>query len=137
MARRRWKQAERAFVALSRVARVATVSPAGRIHNVPVCHVVDGDRIYFASSAGVPKVRNASANGRVTLVCDEYSEDWGSLRGVMVVGEGRLIEGGPRFRKARRLLYAKYPQYEREAALEEGDAVVVEVTPRHLFSWGL
>lgn len=137
MARLRWRKAEREFVTLCRVARVATVSPAGRIHNVPVCHVVDGERVYFASSAGVPKVRNASANGRVTLVCDKYSEDWGSLRGVMVVGEGRLIEGGPRFRKARRLLYAKYPQYEREATLEEGEAVVVEITPRHLFSWGL
>lgn len=137
MARRRWKQVERAFVGLSRVARVATLSPAGRVHNVPVCHAVDGDRILFASSAGVPKVRNVSANGRVTVVCDEYSEDWGPLRGVMIVGEGRVIDRGPRFRRARRLLYAKYPQYERQAALEEGEAVVVEVTPRHLFSWGL
>ena len=137
MARRQWKKVERAFVALSRVARVATASRSGRILNVPVCHVVDGDRIYFASSAGVPKVRNVAATGRVTVVCDEYSEDWGPLRGVMVVGEGGVIEDGPRFRRARRLLYAKYPQYEREATLEEGEAVVVEVTPRHLFSWGL
>jgi nitroimidazol reductase NimA-like FMN-containing flavoprotein (pyridoxamine 5'-phosphate oxidase superfamily) len=137
MARRRWKKGEREFVALSRVTRVATVSRGSLPHNVPVCHVVDGDRIYFASSAGVPKVRNVADSGHVTLVCDEYSEDWGPLRGVMVAGTGRVINGGPRFRRARGLLYAKYPQYEREAALEEGDAVVVEVTPRHLFSWGL
>jgi hypothetical protein len=34
------------------------------------------------------------------------------------------------------LLYEKYPQYPEEAALEEGD-VIVELTPRHVFAWGL
>jgi len=42
----------------------------------------------------------------------------------------------PRFKKARRLLYEKYPQYPQNAALGEGD-VIVEITPRHVFSWGL
>ena len=54
----------------------------------------------------------------------------------MVQGEPRLIERGPRFRKIRALLYKKYPQYPSEAALDEKDSVIVEVTPTHIFSWG-
>jgi hypothetical protein len=44
---------------------------------------------------------------------------------------------GPRFRRLRALLYRKYPQYPAEAALEETDSVIVEVTPTHVFTWGL
>ena len=48
-------------------------------------------------------------------------------------GSAALMERGPRFKKARRLLYKKYPQYPQDAALGEGD-VIVEITPRHVFS---
>jgi hypothetical protein len=46
-----------------------------------------------------------------------------------------VIERGPRFRRLRRRLYAKYPQYSREAALGDSDSVIVELTPTHVFSW--
>jgi hypothetical protein len=54
----------------------------------------------------------------------------------MVQGTAALIDGGARFRKLRKLLYEKYPQYPEDAAIEEGN-VIVEVTPRHAFAWGL
>jgi len=54
----------------------------------------------------------------------------------MVQGSAKLIEKGPRFRKIRQLLYTKYPQYPREAALDEKDSLIVEVTPTRIFSWG-
>jgi hypothetical protein len=34
-----------------------------------------------------------------------------------------------------RRLYAKYPQFPREAALGESDSMIVELTPAHVFSW--
>jgi hypothetical protein len=55
----------------------------------------------------------------------------------MVQGTARLIERGPRFKRARARLYAKYPQYAKEAALSPSDSVIVEVTPTHVFTWGL
>jgi hypothetical protein len=67
---------------------------------------------------------------------DHYSEDWDALRGVMVQGTAALIERGPRFRRIRRLLYAKYPQYPLEAALGDDDSVMIELTPTHVFTWG-
>jgi len=120
-----------------RVSRVATVGEGGTPHLVPVCHVLAGQRLYFASGDDGRKVLNLRQNPRLALTVDLYSEDWSQIRGVMVQGTARLIERGPGFVRARRLLYAKYPQYRREAALSVSDSAVVEVTPTHVFSWGL
>ena len=120
-----------------RVCRVATADEAGMPHLVPVCHVVAGGKIYFASGNDGRKVLNLRANARVALTVDLYSEAWANLKGVMVQGTATLIEKGPRFRKIRALLYRKYPQYPDEAALDESDSVIIEVTPTRVFSWGV
>ena len=125
------------LVARERVCRIATVSAEGQPHLVPVCHVLAGGKIYLASGDEGAKVRNIKANARVTVTVDLYAEHWGSLKGVMIQGRARLIERGAAFMRARRLLYAKYPQYPKQAAISPSDSVVVEVTPTHVFTWGL
>ena len=124
------------FVTWERVARVATAGARGVPHVVPVCHVLAGGKVYFASGDDGRKVKNLRENARVTLTVDVYSDHWGTLKGVMIQGRARLIEGGPRFRRVRDLLYRKYPQYPREAAISPSDSVAVEVTPTRVFSWG-
>jgi nitroimidazol reductase NimA-like FMN-containing flavoprotein (pyridoxamine 5'-phosphate oxidase superfamily) len=119
-----------------RVCRVATAGKGGMPHLVPVCHVLHNGKIYFASGDEGRKMKNLADNPRATVTVDCYSDLWPALRGVMVQGTSKLIEGGPRFRRIRALLYKKYPQYPREAALSESDSVVVEVTPVRVFSWG-
>ena len=124
------------LVEKERVCRVATAGADGAPHLVPVCHVMANCKIYFGSGDG-RKVKNIRENPRVTVTVDLYSEAWSHLRGVMVQGRAALIERGTRFRTARARLYAKYPQYRGEAALSVSDSVIVEVTPTHVFSWGL
>jgi nitroimidazol reductase NimA-like FMN-containing flavoprotein (pyridoxamine 5'-phosphate oxidase superfamily) len=123
------------LVALERVCRVATAGKGGVTHVVPVCHVLADGKVCFASEAKAKKVQNLRANPHVAVTVDLYAEEWTNLRGVMIQGTAALIDRGPRFRKLRNLLYEKYPQYPDEAALEEGD-VMVEITPRNVFSWG-
>ena len=125
------------LIAAERVCRVATAGGDGQQHLVPVCHVLAGDKIYFGSGDDARKVKNLRDNPHIAITIDLYSEDWSQLRGVMVQGTARLIERGPRFKQARSRLYAKYPQYSKEAAISPSDSVVVEVTPTHVFSWGL
>ncbi|RPH85334.1 MAG: TIGR03668 family PPOX class F420-dependent oxidoreductase [Candidatus Rokuibacteriota bacterium] len=139
MARRARAQLTKAladFVAWERVCRVATAGSSGVPHVVPVCHVLAGGKVYFASGDDARKVKNLQDNPRVTVTVDLYSDHWGTLKGVMIQGRARLIERGSRFRRIRDLLYRKYPQYPREAAISPTDSVVVEVTPTRVFSWG-
>ena len=132
----RVKKAVAKFLRWQRVCRVATTGSSGVPHVVPVCHVLVDDKIYFGSESDAKKVKNLRANPHLAITVDLYSDDWSILRGVMLQGTAVLIERGPRFRKIQRLLYEKYPQYPEEAALGAG-AVIVEVTPKHIFSWGL
>ncbi len=131
------KKKERDFISLQRVLRIATVDKNGMPHNVPVCHVMDGDRIYFATGKKSKKIKNLEENGKVALVCDEYSEIWSYLKGVFVQGKTRVISKGPEFRKLRKMLYQKYTLYEAEAPIEEGNTVIVEIIPQNIVSWGL
>ena len=132
----RLKRSLATLIAWERVCHVATASAAGVPHVVPVCHVLLDGKLYFASDNDARKVTNLRANRNVGVVVDLYAEEWSSLRGVMIQGRTAFIERGPRYRKIRGLLYEKYPQYPDEAALKEGEALFVEVTPRHVFAWG-
>lgn len=124
------------LVARERVCRVATTGSSRVPHVVPVAHVLVDGKICFASESGAKKVEHLRENPHAAVTVDLYAEDWSNLKGVMVQGSTELIERGPRFRRLRRMLYEKYPQYPEEAGLEEGD-VIVEITPRHVFAWGL
>jgi nitroimidazol reductase NimA-like FMN-containing flavoprotein (pyridoxamine 5'-phosphate oxidase superfamily) len=127
---------EKGFVESLRVARVATVSPEGMPHNVPVCPLFERNKVYFATERNAKKLRNIEVNPSVTVVFDEYSEAWEYLRGVMFQGKARVVNA-KEFRGYRKKIYDKYSQYEHSAPLGERDSVIVEVTPDHKFSWGI
>jgi nitroimidazol reductase NimA-like FMN-containing flavoprotein (pyridoxamine 5'-phosphate oxidase superfamily) len=123
------------FITSQNVARVATVSRERIPHNVPVCPVLDAGKVYFGTETNAKKIRNIKANPHVAIVFDVYSNSWKKLRGILLQCEGRVVDQ-PEFKKIRRKLYAKYPQYETEAALEPEDSVIVELSPAKKFSWG-
>ncbi len=127
----------RKFLERERVVRVATIGRDGVPHVVPVCHVVENGKIYFSTDKDSKKVKNLRRHPQAAVLADLYSEDWPRLAGAIITGPATLIGPGPRFRKLRSLLYQKYPQYAGESALEEGEVVMVEVSPRRLVSWGL
>jgi nitroimidazol reductase NimA-like FMN-containing flavoprotein (pyridoxamine 5'-phosphate oxidase superfamily) len=133
----RLKKSVAQLVGWQSVCRVATVDSRRRPHMVPVCHVLADGKLFFASGKDARKVRNLRAVPSIAVTVDLYADDWSQLKGVMIQGNAAIIEKGPRFRKLRELLYAKYPQYPEKAALEERDSVIVEVTPTNVFSWGL
>lgn len=123
------------LLTLERVCRVATVGRSGVPHVVPVTAVFDDGKICFASEGDARKVKNVRANPHAAVTVDVYSEDWSVIRGAMIQGDAKLVASGPRFTRLRKLLYEKYPQYPQEAAIGDGD-VMVEITPRRVFSWG-
>ena len=123
------------FIKAQGVARLATVNGEGIPHNVPVCPVLDGGNVYVGSDKDAQKVKNIKANPQAAIVFDVYRDSWNGLQGVMIQCRTRIVNE-KEFKRIRRKLYAKYPEYESEAPLELDDSVILELAPRKKFSWG-
>jgi nitroimidazol reductase NimA-like FMN-containing flavoprotein (pyridoxamine 5'-phosphate oxidase superfamily) len=126
-----------AFVDNARVARLATTMLDGTPHVVPVCPVLDMDRILIASAYD-RKVANIRETPAVCIAFDEYSEDWDhGLFQVIVYGEAYLVESGPEFERDANLLNEKFPQYPVSTyPIEEGTTVIIEIRPTRISSSG-
>lgn len=131
----------RKFIAGHRVARLATSDAAGAPHAVPICYAFDGSRIYSAldlkpkqvKGRRLKRVRNIEANPRVSLVIDDYSEDWSALAYVLVQGAAEVLEDGAERDRAEEMLRQKYSQY--DELLEKG-CTVLKIIPTSVTSWG-
>src|SRR5262249_37507464 len=75
-------------LAWERVCRVATTGPAGVPHVVPVAHVLVDGKICFASEGSAKKGRNLRRPPRATVGVDVFHDDWSTLPGGMVHGDG-------------------------------------------------
>ena len=123
-----------------RVGRLATADAAGRPLVVPVCYAFDGERCYSAVDAKPKRTRrlrrldNVEANPHVSLVVDEWDEDWARLAWVIVEGRAIVLRDGDEFGRAVDLLTAKYPQY-RTMGLDRRAGAVVAITPDRLLAW--
>ena len=129
------------FLAARRVGRLATTTADGRPHVVPVCYAFDGVLLYTPidekpKRVGVGELRrikNLRENPRVSLVVDDYYDDWTKLAFVIVQGRAEIVERGDERSEALALLREKYPQY-RAMALEERPLLVIE--PESVAAWG-
>jgi PPOX class probable F420-dependent enzyme len=119
------------------VARLATVTPDGRPHLVPVVFAVDGEVIYTAVDAKpkttqrLRRLANIDGNPLVSLLVDHYAEDWTQLWWVRVDGVAAIHHDGNAMRIGRDLLRAKYAQYQSVPL----NGPVIAVTVRRWSSW--
>src|SRR5262249_49547061 len=94
------------FLAVARVGRLATADASGRPLVVPICYALDGGLIYSAVDAKpkrtreLRRLRNIAENPLVSLVVDEYDEDWTRLRYVIVEGHADVLTGGDEVTRA-------------------------------------
>lgn len=127
----------------SPVARLGTVTPGGGPHLVPVVFAVDADPagdqdvVYTAVDAKPKTTRrlrrlaNIDANPRVSLLVDHYCDDWTRLWWVRVDGVATIHDDGQVLEFGRRLLRAKYPQYQSVSL----DGPVIAVAVQRWSSW--
>jgi nitroimidazol reductase NimA-like FMN-containing flavoprotein (pyridoxamine 5'-phosphate oxidase superfamily) len=123
------------FLGKAPVIRVSTVNRQGQPQVTPVCHVEFKGKIYWASDPGTAKLANIERRRSVALVADTYKASWRNMGGVMAQGKARVIRGGPLFRQVRGLLYRKFKVYKSNAPFEEGESVIIEVSPSRLVNW--
>ena len=132
---------ERRFVAMARVARMATVDEAGMPTVLPICFWLDGKRLYQiidekpkrVDGADLKRVRNLRANPSMAVVVDRWAEDWTRLGWVLLRGRGDVLAGGAEHVRAVAALREKYAPY-RKMALE--DQLLIRMTVQSVRSWG-
>ena len=98
------------FIADAPVCRFATVRPTGDPHVIPVCPAFDGNSTLFVDIAknGV-SARGIMADPRVTVVIDEYDDDWSKLKAVILRCTAEPLQG-LEVDTAWELFRAKFPQ---------------------------
>ena len=120
-------------LAAARVGRLATVTPDGRPHVVPVCFALHEGRIVTAvdakpkASRALARLANVRATGRASLLVDHYEEDWTRLWWVRVDGAAEVLESD----RAVDALAAKYPQYRAERPA----GPLIAIAPERWRSW--
>jgi PPOX class probable F420-dependent enzyme len=123
----------------ARVARLGTVTGDDAPHLVPVCFVIHQDVLYSAIDDLKPKttmrlrrVENIERNPAVSVLIDEYAEDWSALWWIRLDGRARVVDSSsPTHATACRLLAEKYEQYRRRPP----PGPVVEVAIETWSSW--
>ena len=141
-ARTHLTEAETAFVAEQRVARLATADAEGHPYVVPVCYAWDGARFVTpldekpkrVGDRALRRVRNIEARHEAALVIDRYDDDWSRLGYLLVQGRADLMApDAPDHAQLLALLRERYPQY-RAMALETRPLLIV--TPNRVTAWG-
>ena len=130
------------FIERARVARLATIDSEFKPHLVPVVFVFDGNHFFIpvdekrktAKPEKLKRIRNIQDNPNVTLLIDEYSEDWTKLAFVMIQGKASVAtkeEGNIQVREAYKKLMTKYIQYQKVGV---GEMCII-ITPKKVASW--
>ena len=131
----------RVQLANGRVARLATVTPTGQPHVVPVCFTISQNTLYITidekpkrvAGSALKRISNIERNPMVAIVVDRYDEDWTRLGWVMLRGRAEILRAGTEHDRAQELLRSRYRQL---AAMQIADRPVIAVRLERVKSWG-
>ena len=131
------------FILSRVVARLATADKNGQPHVIPFCYAFDGENFYFVvdekpkRQTGKPlkRIRNMLENPQVSLVIDDYNDDWTQLAYVLVTGSAQLVADENEYDTALTLLRQRYPQY-RIMPLSFSQNTMVRIKPQKVLAWG-
>ncbi len=131
---------QKVFINEHRVARLSTVDDKGRPHVVPVVYAFSGKEIYTPIDGKPKKVSpeklqravNVRQNQSVSLIIDDYSEQWKDLAWLQIRGKAKLITKGDDYKAGAALLMKKYPQY---GEMNINISAVIIISPTKILSW--
>ena len=135
---------ERRFLVAQRRVVLVTIAPDGRPRPVPICFVLAPDApVLFTPLDDKPKrtedplalarVRDITADPRVTILADRWDEDWAHLAWLRAEGRASLLDRGAEHAVAVAALRATYAQYATHA-LDARPLIRVELG--RVTTWG-
>jgi len=128
----------RARFAAARVLRLATCGPDGQPHLVPATFALDAaGRIVIGvdhkpkSTPNLRRLRNITGNPQVSVLADDYDDDWNRLWWARADGSAAIERDGAGWDAHWRLLRARYRQYEGQSLT----GPVIAITPGRWSGW--
>ena len=128
------------------VARLATIAPDGRPHAVPIVFARLAGILYSPvdgkpkSGRELARVRHVRAEPRVSLLLDDYDDDWQRLWWLRVDGTARILQASipdaDELAAPVAALRAKYPQYCELPVLRDPPTLVA-IEPNTLTTWSM
>jgi len=116
-------QKPKSLIKRAKVARLATVDQKSHPYVVPVVFVFHensffiplDEKVKTVNARKLKRVKNIEKNPNVTLLIDEYQNDWKKLFFLMIHGKATVIDGknSKLMDKIHKLLISKYPQYKK------------------------
>jgi nitroimidazol reductase NimA-like FMN-containing flavoprotein (pyridoxamine 5'-phosphate oxidase superfamily) len=128
----KFSKPEERFLERNELGRLATISPNGMPHVVPVSYIYEAGNLLIATDYATKKYRNLLGNDRVAFVVDVYRPN----RGILVQGRGKILETGSQFQEAYQLFYKKF-SWVRADPWKEREAPFIRIEPTKKTSWGL
>lgn len=125
------------FLSRRRVGHLATADQAAEPSVVPVCFALAEDSLYTAidekpkRGRQLKRLANIVVNKQVAFLADHYAEEWSQLGWVMLKGCAEILDEGPEFEYAVKLLNGRYNQYERMRLTP-----VIALRIREVRAWG-
>jgi PPOX class probable F420-dependent enzyme len=110
---------------------MATLGAAGAPDLVPITFAPVGDLIYTAvdhkakTTRDLVRLENIRRDPRVTLLVDEYNDDWSKLWWCRLRGTAQVAEAGEAFEAGIAALTERYDQYRRTRL--RGPVIVIAV----------
>ena len=120
--------------------QVASNGPKGYPHMVAMWYVMVDGLIHFTTFAKSQKVLNLRRNPKISVML-ESGKKYEELRGMVIEGEGEVVEDTPFVAKVMSLVGHKYrgmpiPTETPEAALGPASKrVVIRIRPVDIYSW--
>ncbi len=121
------------------IARLATITPEGLPHLVPITFTVVDRSLYTAvdfkpkRTSKLQRLKNIESTAGAEVLMDGYSDNWEELWWVRLSGPGRIVKGGPEWNRATKSLVAKYPQYARRPSF--GPVIALDIASISTWSY--
>ena len=127
------------------VASLATAAASGRPHQVPIVFARLGECLWSPidgkpkTGSELSRVRNVRERPQVSLLLDEYADDWEQLWWIRIEANGRVVQPedpqqDATFLAAQDALRLKYPQYD-EVPLLQGRPTMLVFDWLRILSW--
>jgi pyridoxamine 5'-phosphate oxidase family protein len=126
-----FSQPEAQFLKEHSLGRLATISPDGLPHLVPVGYAFDDQLFYASTKPGTKKIRNLRANPHAAFLVDEPGRP---RRAIMLQCLIDLVERGEEWQRALSIIVG---QRGARWGFQEGEQIILRMRPTRKVSWGL